>query len=66
LAELVGKKIGVAGTGIDKSWILLRAYSRKVIGKDIASVSDPVFGAAPLVTAEFKNDRLDAVLNFWT
>jgi NitT/TauT family transport system substrate-binding protein len=64
--DLVGKKIGVAGTGIDKSWILLRAYSRKVIGKDIANVADPVFGAAPLVTAEFKSGRLDAVLNFWT
>ena len=65
-ADLVGKKIGVAGTGIDKSWILLRAYSRKVIGKDIANVADPVFGAAPLVSAEFKSGRLDAVLNFWT
>lgn len=65
-ADLVGKKIGVAGTGIDKSWILLRAYSRKVIGKDIANVADPVFGAAPLVTAEFRSGRLDAVLNFWT
>ena len=30
---LKGKKIGVAGTGIDKSWILLRAYSRKLLGK---------------------------------
>ncbi len=65
-ADLVGKKIGVAGTGIDKSWILFRAYSRKVIGKDIANVADPVFGAAPLVSAEFKSGRLDAVLNFWT
>jgi len=66
LADLAGKKIGVAGTGIDKSWILFRAYSRKVIGKDIANIAEPVFGAAPLVTEEFKNGRLDAVLNFWT
>jgi NitT/TauT family transport system substrate-binding protein len=66
LADLQGKKIGVAGTGIDKSWILLRAYSRKVLGKDIANFAEPVFGAAPLVTEEFKNGRLDAVLNFWT
>jgi NitT/TauT family transport system substrate-binding protein len=65
-SDLIGKKIGVAGTGIDKSWILLRAYSRKILGKDIGNVSDPVFGAAPLVTAEFQSDRLDAVLNFWT
>ncbi|MFA5958695.1 ABC transporter substrate-binding protein [Hyphomicrobium sp.] len=66
LGGLEGKKIGVAGTGIDKSWILLRAYSRKTLGKDIASFAEPVFGAAPLVTEEFRNGRLDAVLNFWT
>ncbi len=66
LADLEGKKIGVAGTGIDKSWILLRAYSRKTLGKDIADFAEPVFGAAPLVSEEFKNRRLDAVLNFWT
>ncbi len=66
LADLAGKKIGVAGSGIDKSWILLRAYSRKVLGKDIATIAEPVFGAPPLVTEEFKNGRLDAVLNFWT
>jgi NitT/TauT family transport system substrate-binding protein len=66
LADLVGKKIGVAGTGIDKSWILLRAYSTKVLGKDISKTADVVFGAAPLITEEFKSGRLDACLNFWT
>lgn len=66
LADLEGKKIGVAGTGIDKSWILLRAYSRKVLGRDIATIAEPAFGAAPLITEEFRSGRLDAVLNFWT
>lgn len=66
LADLKGKKIGVAGTGIDKSWVLLRAYSRKELGADIATLAEPAFGAAPLVTEEFRNGRLDAVLNFWT
>lgn len=66
LADLSGKKLGVAGTGIDKSWVLLRAYSRQVIGKDIASIAEPIFGAAPLVTEEFRSGRLAAVLNFWT
>lgn len=66
LGDLEGKKIAVAGTGIDKSWILLRAYSRKTLGKDIATFAEPVFGAAPLVAEEFKNGRVDAVLNFWT
>lgn len=66
LSDLEGKKIGVAGTGIDKSWMLLRAYSRKMLGKDIAKMAEPVFGAAPLITEEFKSGRLDACLNFWT
>lgn len=66
LADLEGKKIGVAGTGVDKSWLLLRAYSTKVLGKDISKNADIVFGAAPLITEEFKAGRLDACLNFWT
>lgn len=68
IAELEGKKIGIAGSGIDKSWVLLRAYSRKVLGKDkdIAKIADTIFGAAPLITEEFKKGRLDACLNFWT
>jgi NitT/TauT family transport system substrate-binding protein len=66
LADLDGKKIGVAGTGIDKSWILLRAYSMKMYGRDITKTADVVFGAAPLITEEFKSGRLDACLNFWT
>lgn len=66
LADLEGKKIGVAGTGIDKSWVLLRAYSRKVLNKDVAKFVEPIFGAAPLVTEEFNSGRLDAVLDFWT
>lgn len=66
LADLKGKRIGVAGTSIDKSWIMLRAYAKKAIGSDIAEVATPVFGAAPLMTEELKNGRVDAVLNFWT
>lgn len=66
LEGLAGKRIGVAGSAIDKSWLLLRAYSRTKLGKDIADLATPVFGAAPLLTEEMRNGRLDAVLNFWT
>jgi len=66
LADLEGKKLGVAGGAIDKSWLLLRAYSRQTIGKDVAKMTEPVFGAAPLLTEEMRSGRLDAVLNFWT
>ena len=66
LADLEGKKLGVAGSAIDKSWLLLRAYSRKTTGKDVNEVARPIFGAAPLLTEEIRNGRIDAVLNFWT
>lgn len=66
IGDMFGKKIGVAGTGVDKSWILLRAYSRKAFGKDISKNANVVFGAAPLISEEFRSGRLDACLNFWT
>src|SRR5262245_22015097 len=66
LADLAGRRLGVAGGPIDKSWLLLRAYSRRTIGRDIADVARPVFAAAPLLTEEIRNGRVDAVLNFWT
>lgn len=66
LADLKGKTIGVAGSAADKSWVLMRAYSRKVVGQDISEMCDTVFGAAPLITEEFKSGRMDACLNFWT
>jgi NitT/TauT family transport system substrate-binding protein len=66
VADLKGKRLGVAGGPIDKSWLLLRAYSRRIMGQDIADIAYPVFAAAPLLTEEIRNGRLDAVLNFWT
>jgi NitT/TauT family transport system substrate-binding protein len=66
LGDLKGKKLGVAGGAIDKSWLLLRAYSRNVLGTDIAEIAQPAYGAAPLLTEEMRSGRLDAVLNFWT
>lgn len=66
IADLKGKRLGVAGTAIDKSWILLRAYSRKVLGEDIADISTPIFGAPPLITEQIRQGRIDAALNFWT
>jgi NitT/TauT family transport system substrate-binding protein len=66
LADLAGRRLGVAGGPIDKSWLLLRAYSRRTMGRDIADVARPVFAAAPLLSEEIRNGRVDAVLTFWT
>jgi len=66
LADLEGKQFGVAGTALDKSWLLLRAYHQKQTGKDLADVVSPIFAAAPLITEQVRQGRVDAALNFWT
>ena len=66
LGDLEGKRLGVAGSALDKSWLLLQAYFRQETGKDIASVVSPIFGAAPLITEQVRQGRVDAALNFWT
>jgi NitT/TauT family transport system substrate-binding protein len=65
-ADLKGKKFGVAGSSTDKSWLLLRAHAKKELGADLADLVQPQYGAAPLLTEQLKDGRLDAVLNFWT
>ncbi len=66
VADLDGKRIGVAGSALDKSWLLLRAYAQQETGKDLAKVVSPIFGAAPLIAEQIRQGRVDAALNFWT
>ncbi|MBB3770194.1 NitT/TauT family transport system substrate-binding protein [Angulomicrobium tetraedrale] len=65
LADLKGRKLGVASGALDKSWLLLRAYGRKLFGADLAEVAEPVYGAPPLVSEQLALGRVDAVLTFW-
>ena len=65
LADLRGRKIGVAGGPVDKSWLLLRAYSEKTLGEDVAPLVEPNFAAPPLLNELIKKGDLPAVLNFW-
>ena len=65
LADLKGKKVGVAGGPIDKSWLLFRAYAHKEVDGDIATMVEPVFGAPPLLSEQLRLGRIDAVLTFW-
>ena len=65
LADLKGKRVGVVGGPLDKSWLLLRALSKRDIGADLADVAEPVFGAPPLLSEEFSAGRVEAVLTYW-
>jgi NitT/TauT family transport system substrate-binding protein len=65
LEDLKGKKIGIAGGPVDKSWLILRAYGEKEYGFDLADETEQVFGAPPLVFKTALNGETDAAINFW-
>ena len=65
LDDLKGKRLGIAGGPLDKSWLLLRALTSRSHGFDADKEVEKVFGAPPLLNQEILVGRLDAVLNFW-
>jgi NitT/TauT family transport system substrate-binding protein len=65
LGDLKGKKLGVAGGPLDKSWLLLVAYALRTANIDLRSDTTQEFGAPPLLAERAKQGQLDAVLNFW-
>lgn len=64
LAELKGKRLGVAGGPLDKSWLLLQAFAKQS-GVALASDAKVAYGAPPLLAAEAARGDLDATLQFW-
>lgn len=65
LADLKGKKIGIAGGPVDKSWLILRAWSREKLGDDLAGMTTQVFGAPPMIMNAAETAEVDAAINFW-
>ena len=65
LADLKGRKIGIAGGPVDKSWLVLRAYAKKTAGIDLARDAEPVFAAPPLLLEILKKGDIPAAVNFW-
>ena len=64
VAGLKGRKLGVAGGPLDKSWLLLQAFARQS-GLDLKKQSDIVYGAPPLLTEKALQGEIDATLTFW-
>lgn len=64
LADLQGKKLGIAGGELDKNWLLLQALAQKQ-GIDLNATVEKVYGAAPLLTQQLLSGRIDALLTYW-
>lgn len=65
LSDLPGRRLGIAGGPLDKSWLLLRALAQQRHGIDLDAEVDKVFGAAPLLTRQIEAGNIEAVVNFW-
>ncbi|WP_084536473.1 ABC transporter substrate-binding protein [Azospirillum halopraeferens] len=65
LADLKGRKLGVAGGPLDKGWLLIRALALRDHGIDLPSAATPVFAAPPLLNQQALTGGLDAVLTYW-
>ncbi len=64
-ADFIGKKLGVAGGPLDKSWLMLQAWALGQ-GVDLKTQSTVIFGAPPLLAEKLGQGEIDAVLEFWT
>lgn len=64
IADLKGKKLGVAGGPLDKSWLLLQALARRS-GVDLKTEADIAYGAPSLLSQKALQGETDATLTFW-
>ena len=65
LPDLRGKRLGIAGGPLDKSWLLLQALAQRDHGLNLKEAVTPVFAAPPLLNQQLQQGRIDAVVNFW-
>ena len=64
LADLRNRRLGVAGSPLDKSWVILQALAQER-HVNLAHDAQLSFGAPPLLNQELLAGRLDAVLTYW-
>lgn len=64
VADLVGRRIGVAGGPNSKGWILLRKVAEQQ-GLDLPASSTIQFAAPPLLGQALKRGQLDAIVTYW-
>lgn len=64
LADLTGKKLGIAGGELDKNWLLLQALGKQQ-QLDLNTSVGKIYGAPPLLSQQLQDKRLDALLTYW-
>ena len=65
LSDLAGKRVGIAGGPVDKSWVLFKALAKARYDLDLDQQVERVFGAPPLINQQVLSGGVDAAVNFW-
>lgn len=65
IAQLKGKTVAVSGSPVDKSYVLLDAAYRSLMGSALTDDADVRFGAPPLVNEMLVACEAQAALNLW-
>jgi NitT/TauT family transport system substrate-binding protein len=65
MPDLTARALGIAGSPLDKSWLIVRAYAKQRYGIDLDAVANKSFGPPPLLAEQMKAGRLDALLTYW-
>ena len=65
LSDLENKELGISGGTYDKTWLLFRAYFKKMYGKELENIVKPVFASPPILYKKMMDNSLDAAINFW-
>lgn len=65
LVDIKGRKLGIAGGPVDKTWLLARAYARKNKDIDLENSVKPTFAAPPMINQLLLSGDLPAAINFW-
>lgn len=64
VADLAGKRIGVAGGPDSKGWILLQKVAGQQ-GISLEETADVQFAAPPLLSQALKRDQVDVIVTYW-
>ncbi len=65
IADLKGKKLGIAGGELDKNWLLLQALAKQQNKEDLNLSVEKIYAAPPLLSQQITKNRVDAIITYW-
>jgi NitT/TauT family transport system substrate-binding protein len=65
IADLVDKKLGIAGGELDKNWLLLQALAEQQNINNFNQSVEKIYAAPPLLNQQLFRQRTDAIMTYW-